>query len=35
MNAYIFASRAQFTGMGRDIYESNPKQSLFDQAKRS
>ncbi len=34
MNAYIFPGQgAQFTGMGKDIYESNPKaRSLFDQA---
>jgi [acyl-carrier-protein] S-malonyltransferase len=34
MKAYIFPGQgAQFTGMGKDIYESNPKaRSLFDQA---
>src|SRR5882724_1461803 len=34
MKAYIFPGQgAQFTGMGKDIYETNPKaRSLFDQA---
>ena len=34
MKAYIFPGQgAQFTGMGRDLYNSNPKiKSLFDQA---
>jgi [acyl-carrier-protein] S-malonyltransferase len=36
MKAYIFPGQgAQFTGMGKDIYESNPKaRELFDQANR-
>src|SRR5262245_23896507 len=34
MKAYIFPGQgAQFTGMGKDIYDSNPKaKSLFDDA---
>jgi [acyl-carrier-protein] S-malonyltransferase len=34
MNAYVFPGQgAQFTGMGKDIYESNPQaKTLFDQA---
>lgn len=34
MKAYIFPGQgAQFTGMGKDIYEANPKaRALFDQA---
>jgi len=34
MKAYIFPGQgAQFTGMGKDIYESNPKvKTIFDQA---
>ena len=36
MKAYIFPGQgAQFTGMGKDIYDSNPKaRSWFDQANR-
>ncbi|HQQ98099.1 MAG TPA: ACP S-malonyltransferase [Cyclobacteriaceae bacterium] len=34
MKAYVFPGQgAQFTGMGKDLYDSNPKiKSLFDQA---
>jgi len=34
MKAYIFPGQgAQFTGMGKEIYDANPKiKSLFDQA---
>jgi [acyl-carrier-protein] S-malonyltransferase len=34
MKAYVFPGQgAQFTGMGKDLYESNPKsKALFDQA---
>jgi [acyl-carrier-protein] S-malonyltransferase len=36
LNAYVFPGQgAQFTGMGKDIYQSNPKAKMFfDQADR-
>ena len=34
MRAYVFPGQgAQFTGMGKDLYDSNPKaRALFDRA---
>jgi [acyl-carrier-protein] S-malonyltransferase len=31
MKAYVFPGHAQFTGMGKDLYESNPlAKELFE-----
>jgi [acyl-carrier-protein] S-malonyltransferase len=35
MKAYVFPGQAQFTGMGKDLYENSPlAKELFEQANK-